>query len=501
MTFRAITRRLFSTRKGFGSFHSEDVEVLVRQSDTDYQIPDIIHEFNDKITTQFESFSSDQPIKDLFPIDKSWTFLNHGAFGCSPVMLLNEATSWRFICESQPLIFFDRMLLPCIAHSVRKISQYLGCPATEIIPLSNVTTGMNCAVNSFIEQLKPGDDIICLSLTYGSTKKLLKHAAVRACCNLITVDIRLPIQSSEAVIALFEEKLSDRTRLVVLDQTTSNTALLLPVLEMGRIAKARGAYVIIDAAHALFSQPVSIYGVNDESSLTTSSSSSSNLHPYGIPVTPPTLSSSCDIWLTNCHKWLGAPKGGAFMWVSPRVADRLRPGVISHGFTPGRRSVGQSSITEGGSKEGDDLPFADPNRLLSSFVWDGCRDYASILTTSSALLFWHLFPVNLLPQSAPSSPSTPLLSSSSSSSSSSPSPLPSSSSSAVGADGVRRYNQRLLEQATAALEQAWSVDCERQVAPASLTLRSPMRLVRADNYRDLVLCIVGNIAYCIYLLQ
>lgn len=59
--------------------------------------------------------------RDLFLIDfKQWTFLNHGAFGgvCKPAYL--EADLWRRHCEAQPLNFLDRCVLRFFSrHEVR----------------------------------------------------------------------------------------------------------------------------------------------------------------------------------------------------------------------------------------------------------------------------------------------------------------------------------------------------------------------------------------------
>jgi selenocysteine lyase/cysteine desulfurase len=209
--------------------------------------------------------------------------------------------------------------------------------------------------------LQPGDEIVCLSLTYGSTKKIMQAACDRTGAVLRTVNIPLPVLTPETVIALFKEAISARTKVVVLDQITSNTAMILPIADMAIMSKEVGANVVIDAAHALFSQDCSIYGDNQkihfsslysdlnhtQSNLENATMASNASAVESSPRPTPTLggsnnrtknmvsiSSFADVWITNAHKWMCSPKGCAFMWVSPRMAHALRPSIISHGYVP-----------------------------------------------------------------------------------------------------------------------------------------------------------------------
>lgn len=354
-------------REGFGSFHSEDIEKLLRQGAGQYVPLDIHGVVSSSVLTpslvarlgELE-FGSKLCKKLLFNLDPSWTFLNHGAFGAALKPLLHEAAAWREHAEAQPLRFHDRELLPLVALSVRSMAAHLSCAPTQLLPLPNVTSGLNAILASLEPSLGRGDSLVCTTLTYGATKKMLTALAQRTGATLVVLPLRLPLSAASA-LADFQAQLAPHClsspRIVVLDSVTSNTALNLPVTAISQhIRRAyptpggRSPIIVVDAAHSLHSDPL-------------------------LSLSPPSggaeLFGGADFWLSNGHKWLCMPKGAAFCWFSERMRAWLRPAIVSHGV---------------------DLEGAPGARLHSAFAWDGCRDYAAMLTAPSALRIWSLLP-------------------------------------------------------------------------------------------------------------
>jgi isopenicillin-N epimerase len=105
------------------------------------------------------------------------------------------------------------------------------------------------------------------------------------------------------VVAAFAAAVTDRTRLVVIDQLTSPTALELPVAAVA--AAVAPVPVLVDAAHV----PGALPGLDVE----------------GLGVA---------FWAGNLHKWAYTPRAAATLWVAPEHREAMRPLVTSwsHGL-------------------------------------------------------------------------------------------------------------------------------------------------------------------------
>ena len=102
-----------------------------------------------------------------------------------------------------------------------------------------------------------------------------------------------------------EATLSERTRIVVADHVTSESAYVMPVAEIARRARARGIPVLVDGAHA----------------------------PGAVSVDIAAL--GVDWYTANMHKWAMAPRSCGVLWVSPGRQEGLHPPVVSWGLDKG----------------------------------------------------------------------------------------------------------------------------------------------------------------------
>ena len=106
------------------------------------------------------------------------------------------------------------------------------------------------------------------------------------------------------------------------------------------------------------------------------------------------------------------------MWVASRLHHQIRPVIISHGYDPSRDSD-------------------SPPKLLSNMIWDGCRNYTSLLTVPSVINWWKAF----------------------------------------GEENAREYSRSLLQQAVLVMMHEWQLHESDMPIPAAMRQYSPMCLV------------------------
>ncbi len=96
------------------------------------------------------------------------------------------------------------------------------------------------------------------------------------------------------MIAAYEETLKQNpdVRLVLLTHVSNKTGLVVPVAELSRLARSRGADVIVDAAHSIGQMDITVPDIG------------------------------ADFVGFNLHKWIGAPLGVAVVYIKKnRLAD------------------------------------------------------------------------------------------------------------------------------------------------------------------------------------
>ena len=257
-------------------------------------------------------------------LDSDCVFLNHGSFGATPNEIREEQRKWQDLLEDEPVRFYEDLAMEFMENSRKALAAMLECDAEDLALVENATTGVNTVLRSL--EFNTGDEILVPDHAYQACRNAIDFVAQRWGVKVVTVNIPFPIEGPQIAFDIIMAGVTERTVLAMIDTVTSPTGLLMPFERLTKELEAKGVAVLLDAAHGIGMVPLSLDKLG--ASYTTS----------------------------NCHKWMCAPKGSAFLHVRKDLQHHIHPLTISHGMT---------------------FPLGDTTRFRHEFDWTGTRDISA----------------------------------------------------------------------------------------------------------------------------
>lgn len=281
-------------------------------------------------------------MRDVFCLDPKLTFLNHGSFGACPREVIEAQQRWTWEMERNPVEFLGRRSGELLAHARERLGKHLHARADDLVFVSNATTAVSIVAQSL--PLEPGDEVLSTDLEYGACDAAWQHICEAKGAVYRKVHIALPFDR-DAFAPQVMAHVTPRTKLIFASHITSGTALILPAQALCQAARERGILTLIDGAHAPGQIDLDLGQV------------------------------AADFYTGNCHKWLCAPKGSAFLHVRREHQNTLQSPVMSWGYSAAAQ--GHPAYEA----------YLGKSTFHQRLQWLGTRDISAWLSVPTAIAF------------------------------------------------------------------------------------------------------------------
>ncbi|MBS2003796.1 MAG: aminotransferase class V-fold PLP-dependent enzyme [Cyanobacteria bacterium SZAS LIN-5] len=228
-------------------------------------------------------------IKKEFPIQEGCLYLNTGSCGRKPQSVLQALSQGWQELNVNPTIttFWDESALGDAKEAAARL---FDVPGENLLLVQNTTQGLHFLMHNFL--LEAGDEFITTTSEHGSVGAIARYLAETRGIKIHRVEIN-PHDGNEVFTQRMTEKLSSRTRLVLVSEISSYTAWRPDLSELERITRDRNIPLLVDGAHC-----------------------------GGQIICRP---GQYRLWVGSGHKWLGGPNGTGFVYVAPDLVPRLQP--------------------------------------------------------------------------------------------------------------------------------------------------------------------------------
>src|SRR4029077_5729324 len=242
-------------------------------------------------------------LRKQFLIPSDEVYLNNGTVGSSPAPVLRAI--FDAYNETEKMAQSDPEDYPIWGYAAWNefrdpLAAFVGCKRDEIALLRNATEANSYIANGV--DVKAGDEVLMTDQEHPGGEHPWDLRAKRYGIVVKKITLPKPVPNAAAVLNLFSDAITPRTRVLFFSHITTVTGVVLPARELCALARSKGIISAVDGAHVPGMMRL-------------------NLHELG-----------CDLYSSSPHKWLQATKGSGFLFVRDEMIDRLWNTIATEGW-------------------------------------------------------------------------------------------------------------------------------------------------------------------------
>lgn len=183
-----------------------------------------------------------------------------------------------------------------------RLAKLVNCDAQEVVITRNTTESLDLITGGF--PWNEGDEAIFAAQDYGAMQEHFKLMAKRY--KIVNKMVSVPNHpvNDEEIVALYEDQITPKTRLIMVSHMVNITGQILPIRKICDMAHKHEVEVMVDGAHCVGHIDVDIKAMN------------------------------CDYYGSSLHKWLSTPLGAGLLFVKKEKISKIWPLLAEHDREP-----------------------------------------------------------------------------------------------------------------------------------------------------------------------
>ncbi|SPO28808.1 related to isopenicillin N epimerase [Ustilago trichophora] len=306
------------------------------------------------LSTPFPGFG--HALKKHYGFDPSYIPLNNGSFGACPNYVLSHYLDFLVEAERRPDTFLRIQYKPLLTQARREVAELVGCHVDDLVLVNNATSGVNAVMRGLNGTWKENDAILVYETVYGACGKTAQYiidSNPQAKLQLVKVGLTYPIthdevvEKTKAAISKAEQQ-GLKIRIGIVDAISSIPGVIVPWQRIVSLFRTHSILSLVDAAHAVGQIPLNLKQADP------------------------------DFFISNCHKWLSAHRGVAFLYTPKRNQHLCLAIPTSHDYlSPNLPHPTGPAL----------IPTDAPTNYIATWEWTGTQDLSNYLTIPAALEF------------------------------------------------------------------------------------------------------------------
>jgi len=236
-------------------------------------------------------------LRALFPVTERLIYFNHAAISPPPIPTIRAIEAQlKDVQENGSLNF--RSWLAVKEDSRKLLASLLGARPEQVAFVRNTSDALSTVANGL--NWRAADNIVTFSREFPSN--IYTWLRIR---DVFGVEVRMCEERDGRIdVSEFESLIDDRTRLVTISHVQYASGFRTDLTRIGQVARRHDALFVVDTIQALCVVPTHVEA------------------------------EFVDVAAGASHKWLLAPEGVGYLYLSDRARERIQPTLVGWTSVP-----------------------------------------------------------------------------------------------------------------------------------------------------------------------